>query len=258
MRYDADHLLPDRDLLRRELARELLQQQQPVRPGVEHETALREMVDLCFRLDLHREEGVAGTAERFPQCRRGVGQHGGELQSLELAAGPQQLAGGDVAVHDALVRVGEDHAHGGGLDHRVEQQFALVEVQALAPQHLAEGVVGTGEGGQVGVRRRADTDAEVPVAQAHDAIAHRVYHAYPRARDPAGEPQEGRGADEHAGERGGPGWQPAGHNDRGARRKCGGERQRRGHAPRQRPVPPHGGCGRGASLLFSPSRSMRR
>ena len=68
------------------------------------------------------------------------------------------------------------------LDHRIEQQLALIEIEPLAPQQIAEGVVGGGELVELSVRGAGDADAEVMIAQAHDTIAHRVQHPHPGAR----------------------------------------------------------------------------
>ena len=46
VRDDADHALPDRDFLRVDLARELLQQPQPVRLAVQQELAVRDVEHL--------------------------------------------------------------------------------------------------------------------------------------------------------------------------------------------------------------------
>ena len=74
---------------------------QLVRPRVQQEAALRQVVDLRLALDLHGEQRVARPAERLAQRRGALRQHLLEVQALELAAGVQQLACGDVAVDDA-------------------------------------------------------------------------------------------------------------------------------------------------------------
>ena len=66
---DADHLLPGGHFLGVDLARELLEQQQPVRDRVEQEAALRDVVDLGFAADLEREQRVAAALDGLAQRR---------------------------------------------------------------------------------------------------------------------------------------------------------------------------------------------
>ncbi len=66
MRNHPDDLLPDNHFLGRELACELLQQQQLLWLRIQVKTALREMVDLRLAIHLHREEGVGITRQCLP------------------------------------------------------------------------------------------------------------------------------------------------------------------------------------------------
>ena len=84
----------------------------------------------------------------------------------------EKLSCGDVAVDDTSRGVGEHHDQRCRLDHRVEQQFALVEVEALAPQQVPERVVSCDELTQFAVRNRSDADAEIVIAQAENTVAY--------------------------------------------------------------------------------------
>ena len=70
MRDHADHLLPGRHFLRIDLARELLEQQQAVRQGVQQEAALRHVIDLRLAAELEREQRVAAALDGLAQRRR--------------------------------------------------------------------------------------------------------------------------------------------------------------------------------------------
>ena len=59
VRDHADDLLPVADFLRGELARELLQQQQPMRLAFSRKRRCDEMVDLRLAGELDREQRVA-------------------------------------------------------------------------------------------------------------------------------------------------------------------------------------------------------
>ena len=87
--------------------------------------------------------------DSLPQRLRRSGEQLGERQAFELAAAEKRLARGDVAVHDAAVRVREHHRERRRLDDGVEQQLALIERLAFLAQHAAEAVVAFDERGEL-------------------------------------------------------------------------------------------------------------
>ena len=85
VRDDADLFLPHLDFVGAELARELLEQQQAVRHGVEQEPALRHVVDLRLTAQLQREQGIAATLDGFLQrLRRGL--ENGRIEACDTFA----------------------------------------------------------------------------------------------------------------------------------------------------------------------------
>ena len=90
---------------------------------------------------VHREERVHAAVDRVAQRLRRILEQRLKLQSLDLAAGAEELARGDVAEDDRVVRVRQHERERRRLHHGIEQEFALVEVQALAPKAVAERVV---------------------------------------------------------------------------------------------------------------------
>ena len=75
------------------------------------------------------------------------------------------------AYSDGAVRVRQDQRQRRGLDDRVEQQFALIQVLPLRSQDLADAVVGLDQPVQRrGGRGLGDAHAVVLVAQARDAV----------------------------------------------------------------------------------------
>ena len=92
VRDDADHLLPGRHFLRIDLARELLEQQQPMRQGVQQEAALRHVVDLRLAAELEREQRVAAALDGLAQRRRRRLEVTREAFALELASLAEELA----------------------------------------------------------------------------------------------------------------------------------------------------------------------
>src|ERR1700674_4992926 len=103
------------------------------------------MIDLRLAIDLHREKGIGITRQGLPQGRRGLLEECHEVESFELAATMKELTGRNVAIYDPACRVGQHHDQRGRLDHSVQQQFALMKVEALAAKQIAERVVGSDE-----------------------------------------------------------------------------------------------------------------
>ena len=95
VRDHADHFLPGRDFLRIDLARELLEQQQPVRQGVQQEAPLRHVIDLRARRPSSSVNSVS--PPRSMASRSGAGARvevTREAFAFELAALAEQLARG--------------------------------------------------------------------------------------------------------------------------------------------------------------------
>ena len=141
VRDHADHLLPGRDFLRIDLARELLEQQQAMRHRVQQEAALRDVVDLGFAADLEREQRVAAAIDGFAQWRGRALQVTREPLAFELAALGEQPARAGVAVQHGVGIVGQHQRQRRGLDDGVEHQLALVQALSFDAQPVAETVV---------------------------------------------------------------------------------------------------------------------
>jgi hypothetical protein len=121
------------------------------------------------------EQAVAAAPQGFDQGRRRLFQHLVQGVAFQLAAFRQQLARGQVGVGDGARRIGQvrhqQHGHRRVLHHGVEQQLALHEVEALFAQHLAEGVVGVDQVGQLVVLAPVQAEGKVAVAVArHRAL----------------------------------------------------------------------------------------
>ncbi len=138
---DADHLLPGGHFLGVDLARELLEQQQPVRQRIEQEASLRDVIDLGLAADFEREQGVATPFDGLTQRPRCAFEVLREPGAFELAALGKQPACARVAVEHDVGVVGQHQRQGRGLDHGVEHELALVEALAFDPQPVAEPVV---------------------------------------------------------------------------------------------------------------------
>lgn len=170
---DPDDRLPDRDLLRGELARQALEQPQPMRPRVQQELPPGEAVHLALGSGAEGEERVAARRDRRAQLARLLVEQRAHLQTLEPAPGAQQLPRGEVAEHDAVGVAAQDERDGRGLQHRIEQQLARIQIEPLAAQRRAEAVVGLDPFAQLERHGGCDADAEIAVAQTVDPAAHR-------------------------------------------------------------------------------------
>src|SRR4030088_3238142 len=104
-----------------------------------------------------------------------------EVESFELAATMKQLAGRNVAIHDPACRVGQHHHQRSRLDHSVQEQFALMEVEAFAAQQIAERIVGSDEVPKLVVGDAPDAHAEIVITHADDTVAYRAQNARPWA-----------------------------------------------------------------------------
>ncbi len=181
-----------------ELARQLLEEQQLVRLAVEDEAAPGEVVDLGLAADLHGEQCVAVALERLAQRGGGFLEQRLEREPLELAAAAQELARGDVAVDDPAGGVGQRERERRRLQHRIEKELALVDVEPLAAQQVAEGVVGSDQLDELAAAARRDADAEITIAQPADATADGFEHARPRPRDAHRQPDDPRRGEQQA------------------------------------------------------------
>ncbi len=83
----------------------------------------------------------------------------------------KQLTRGDVAEDDAIRCVRQHERQRRGLDDGIEHQLALMQIQSLATEDRAEGVVSGHELAQLVIRAARDGQAEVVILQAGDAIA---------------------------------------------------------------------------------------
>ena len=137
----ADHLLPHLHFLAAQLGGELAQQQQLVAAAVEAEQAAREVVDVLVVLVADGEHAVAAAREGVAHGLGHAFEQLGEGHALETVAVAEQLARGQVAEHDVTTGIDQQHRHRRVLHHRVEQQLALHQAQALFAQGVAERAV---------------------------------------------------------------------------------------------------------------------
>jgi hypothetical protein len=140
VRDHADHLLPRGHLLGIDLARELLQQQQPVGHRVQQEVALRDVVDLRFA-GVEGEQRVAAALDGLAQRRGRALEVLREARAFEPATLAEQRARGRVAVQHRVAVVGQHHGQRRGLDDGIQHQLALVQALPLGAQPFAEPVV---------------------------------------------------------------------------------------------------------------------
>ena len=192
VRDHADHLLPGRHFLRIDLARELLEQQQPVRQGVQQEAPLRDVIHLRLAGELEREQRVAAAFDGLAQRRGRRGEITREAFALELAALAEQLARGGVAVEHGVGVVGEHQRERRGLDDRVEHELALVEALAFDAQAVAQAVIGVHQLAHLVAGGARDAHAEIAVLDARDAIGERPRHAAPARREHGAGPGDER------------------------------------------------------------------
>ena len=144
----------------------------------------------------HREQRVDAPVHRFPQRLRRARKQLLEAVAFDPAAGAEQLPGRDVAEHDLIIRIGQHQRERGRLDDRVEQELALVEVEPLAAQAVAERVVLGREVADLVRARRRDADAVVAVAQAPDGVRDRAQLPAPATEHAVREPQRERHRDQ--------------------------------------------------------------
>ena len=192
VRDDADHFLPRRHFLRIDLARELLEQQQPVRLGVQKEPPLRHVIDLRFAGQLEREQRVAAAFDGLAQRRGRDGEITRKTFAFELAALAEELARGRVAVEHGIAVVGEHQRERRGLYDRVEHELALVQALPFDAQAVAQAVIGVHELAHLVARGTGDAHAEIAVLDAGDAVGERPRHAAPARREHGAGPGDER------------------------------------------------------------------
>src|SRR4051812_1517302 len=163
MADDADDLLPGRDFLTRQLAREPLQLVERVRLALQLERALREVECLLLVLELHAEKPVAAARDRARQRLGRVREDDIEQLAVHRASAVEQLARGDVRVDDMSALLDERERSRRVLHDRVEQKLALEQVLALLAQDATELVVRIDELADFIGAIRADREAEVAV-----------------------------------------------------------------------------------------------
>jgi len=182
-----------------------------------------------------------------------------ESEMLELKASSQQTPRGDVAVDDTVRGIGQHQDERRRLNDRVQQQLPLVQIESLPAEQIAERVVGVDQLVELAAGAAADADAEVAVAEAHDAIANCGEHARPGLRSAAREPQRHGDGDEQSRERArnGPA-EPGGRDGCGRRCDRSDDRVLGSETACERPAL-HQSCGGGPSVSgLMPSFSMRR
>jgi hypothetical protein len=160
----ADHLLPGLHFLATQFRGELSQQDELVLAPVEPEGAAGQVVDLFAVRVADGEHAVAAAFERVAQGIGGSVQDGVEGFAFQALALAEQLARGEVAVDDAVVRIDEQHRDRRVLHHRVEQQLALHQRKALVAQCIAEAVVGCDQFRQLAGAVPGQAEAEIAVA----------------------------------------------------------------------------------------------
>ena len=135
--------------------------------------------------------GFAQRRRALPRARsrgRGLRACGPRSSSCRAAMLLNTMRPADVRQHERERR---------GLDDRIEQQLALMQIQPLAPQQLAERVVGARRARRSSSSRGvADRNAEVVIAEARDAVRQRLHHVGPGPRGALREPHC-HGHDEH-------------------------------------------------------------
>ena len=141
-----------------------------MRLAVQRERPVADVEDLGLGALRHREERVHASVHRVAQRLRRILQQVAEADALDLAPRAEQLPRRDVAEDDVVVRVRQHERERRRLHDGVEQELALVEVEPLAAQAVAERVVLGREVADLVRPRRRDADAEVAVAQAPDAV----------------------------------------------------------------------------------------
>ena len=171
---DADDFLPGLYFLPAQLGGQVAQQEQFVATAVEAEAATREMEDLFVVFHADREQAVAAAFDRLAQRLRRVLQQGFERMAFELVAVVEQLACGEVGIHDAAAAIGQQHCDRRVLHHRIEQQFALHQRHALLAQGIAQCVVRRDQIADFVVVRPRQSEIEIAVAIAGHGAAQRA------------------------------------------------------------------------------------
>ena len=169
-----DHLLPGLYFLAPQFRGEQADQQQFVAAAVEAEVAPRKVEHiLLVALVGYGEQAVAAAPHRLAQFRRQAVQQRVQVLALELAPVVEQLACGQVGVDHPALSVAtfgrQQHRHRGVLHHGVQQQFALDQVLALLPQHLAQLGVGAHQLADLVVAGPVHAEVELAVAIGVDA-----------------------------------------------------------------------------------------
>ena len=166
VRDDANDLFPDRDFLRRHLARQLLEQQQPVRLAVQRERPIADVKDFSLGTFGHREKRIHPALDGIAHRLRRASEDLSEFQALDLPPGAEELPCGDVAEDDRVVRVSQHQCKRRRLHDGIEQELALIEVEPFAPQAVAERVVLVGQVADFVGSRCRHAHAEVAVLEA--------------------------------------------------------------------------------------------
>ena len=192
----ADHLLPDRHLLGRHLARQLLEEQQPVRLAVQREVAARQVEDVRLGAVVDREQRVRAALDRLAQRLRRTVPAGSRTSGLR-ACGPCGTAAGAAMLPKMITSSGLVSTSASGVvcttvsssssrwcrssrSRRSRSPSVLYSVVRSPISSAADG-------------RHAD--AEVVVLQAADAVGHRADAAAPAGDHAPREP--GRERDGH-------------------------------------------------------------
>ena len=145
MADDADDFFPGLHFLAPQFERQLAQEQQLVLAAIQGEAAPGQVVHLFVLALSCCKQAVAAARDRLAQRGQRLFQDLGQVMAFQLAALVQELARGQVAVHDGAGAGGvahEQHGHRRVLHHGVEQKFTLDQLQALFAQHAAQRVVG--------------------------------------------------------------------------------------------------------------------
>jgi hypothetical protein len=178
----ADYLLPGRHFLPRQLAREPLDLEQPVRAALQVERALRQVEGFLLVVDRRAEQAVAVLGDRARERLGRAGDDRVETLALERPAAVEQLPRGEVRIHDVAARLDQHQRGRRVLHHGVEQQLALEQVLALLAQHAAKLVVRGNQLAKLVAPARADREAEVAVAERDHAARQRANQRPDRPR----------------------------------------------------------------------------
>src|SRR6185437_8356992 len=140
--HDPGELLPDTDLAPGELARDALEQIQPMGPALKQKRSLRQAEDLFDAVDLDLEQTVAARLRGATQRLGRLLEKRSEILAEKAAAAAEEMARRGIRKRDPPIAVYEDQSDRRVLGHRIEHPFALDQVRALRTQRIAELVVG--------------------------------------------------------------------------------------------------------------------